>query len=87
VKWFIEIAPEGQAAPQVPQPLHSAEITLETLLPFSVFISMALYGHRVAQIPQPAQASLFTEAVMASGLTQPLLIGIAASVIVNHGLP
>ncbi len=42
LKWSIDIAPEGQAAAQVPQPLHSAVSTLELLLPFSDFSSIAL---------------------------------------------
>ena len=42
LKWAIDTAPEGQAAAQVPQPLHSAVITLEPFLPLSDFSSIAL---------------------------------------------
>ena len=70
----------GQAAPQVPQPLHIASLTLAFLLPSPMSsMVMALYGHRLPQTPQPEQSVSLTFAAMGSSATLPWLIGIWAA--------
>lgn len=56
-KRLTEIAPDGQAAPHVPQPLHKVVTKWATLFPFCVRICKAVYGHTVTQMPHPEQIS------------------------------
>ncbi len=58
------ITPAGQAATQVPQPLHRAALTSLTFRSSSN--SMALYGHRSLQMRQPEQRLSSIEAPIGS---------------------
>ncbi len=80
LKCCMVIALAGQAAPQVPQPLHMASFTLAFLWPSPMSSRvMALYGHRLPQTPQPEHNVSLTLAAMGSSETLPWLIGIWAA--------
>ena len=63
------IAPAGQAATQVPQPLHNASLTRATLA--STMKLIAVYGHSVMQVLQAEHSASFTFAMAGEMVTSP----------------
>jgi len=57
-KRLTEIAPDGQATPHIPQPLHKMLTRWATLLASCMPSSIAEYGHEATQMPHPEQLSL-----------------------------
>ena len=72
VKFLLVIAPLGQVAEQVPQPLHIASLMVETL--FSISKAIALKAQSGIQVLHPEQISFWMNAVVGSMATLPLHI-------------
>jgi hypothetical protein len=72
LKFRVEIAPLGQAAPQVLHPLHRTWLTRDTLLTSSKKI--APYGHRALQTLHPEHTFSLTEATIAPASILPRVI-------------
>ena len=69
----MEIAPNGHAAAQLPQPAQAASVTIAGYF-FSLSKVIAWYGQTCSQIPHERQSSGFTMEVIASTVIVPFRI-------------